>query len=85
MKMLEKYVDVENSIFSDRYKRSLDGSGKKVPFNEEADAVASVVHKIILTDKPSPRYYITKATYILGYFKRMLSSSWLDRILLRVG
>ena len=85
MKMLEKYVDVENSIFSDRYKKSLDGSGKKVPFNEEADAVASVVHKIILTDKPNPRYYITKATYILGYFKRILSSSWLDRVLLRVG
>jgi len=85
MKMLEKYVDVENSIFSDRYKRSLDGNGKKVPFNEEADAVARVVHKIILADKPSPRYYITKATYILGYFKRILGSSWLDRVLLRVG
>ncbi len=85
MKMLEKNVDIENSIFKDKYKSSLAGTGKRVPFNEEADAVASVVHKIILTDKPNPRYYITKATYILGYLKRLLSSAWLDRALLKAG
>ena len=31
------------------YEKNIKGTGKKVPFNEEADAVASVVHKIILT------------------------------------
>jgi len=85
MRALERYVDIENSVFRDMYRSSLAGTSKSVPFNQEADAVASEVHKIMLTDKPNPRYYITKATYLLGYFKRVLSSSLLDRLLLKVG
>lgn len=84
MIVLEKYVDIDRSVFRDKYRESLAGTGKSVPFNENADAVASIVHRIILIDKPNPRYYITKATYILGYLKRILNSSMLDKILLRV-
>lgn len=82
---LKDNVDIENSIYKDRYKRSLEGKNKRVPFNEESISVAKVVHKIILTQKPKPRYYITKATYLLGILKRMLSSSTLDKILLKIG
>jgi len=85
MRVLEKYVDIEHSVFRDRYMSSLAGTGKSVPFNQEADAVARVVHRIVLTKKPNPRYYITSATYLLGYLKRLLISSMLDRLLLRVG
>jgi short-subunit dehydrogenase len=85
VKMLEKYVKIENSIFEDIYRASIEGTSKKVPFNEEAEAVARVVHNIILAKKPQPRYYITKATYLLGYSKRILSSTWLDRLLLKIG
>lgn len=82
---LEKHIDIENSVFKKHYQKSLKGNSKKVPFNEEADSVAAVIHKIILTDSPKPRYYITKATYILGYLKRILSTSILDKILLKLG
>ena len=85
MEKLKENVDIENSVFKNYYKKSLEGTHKKVPFNEDADAVASIVHKIILIDKPKPRYYITKATYLLGYIKRVLSTSILDKILLRIG
>ncbi len=85
VKMLQKNVEINNSIFADKYKASIEGRAKKVPFNESADAVASVVHRIILDDKPKPRYYITWATYILGYAKRVLSTSMLDRLLLKIG
>ncbi len=85
MKKLQENVDIEHSRFTKRYQKSLKGNHKPVPFNEEATAVASVVHKIILSPKPKPRYYITKATYLLGFFKRVLSSSMLDRLLLRLG
>ncbi len=85
IKMLEKYVDTEHSFFTKRYRTSIEGTSKKVPFNEEPEAVASVVHKIILAPKPNPRYYITKATYLLGYAKRILSTSWLDTLLLKMG
>ncbi len=81
---LKRNVDIENSIFSKKYKESIKGTQKSVPFNEEADSVAKVVHKIIMTKKPKPRYYITKATYILGYLKRVLSSSFLDKILFKI-
>ncbi|MBD3790287.1 MAG: SDR family NAD(P)-dependent oxidoreductase [Campylobacterales bacterium] len=82
---LKENVDVEHSVFADRYKKSLEGSAKRVPFNESAVSVAKVVHHIILTEKPKPRYYITKATYLLGYAKKVLSSSLLDKILIKVG
>jgi len=83
IKTLDK-IDIENSLFRDKYLLSKEGKAKKVPFNLPAQAVASVVHKIILSDKPQPRYYITKATYILGFAKRVLSTSLLDKLLLKV-
>ena len=85
MKKLQKNVDIEHSVFKEQYQISLEGKHKKVPFNEEATSVAEVVHKIILAKKPKPRYYITKATYLLGYFKRMLSSTLLDKLLIKLG
>lgn len=85
VKMLQRHVDIDHSLFRERYLSSIEGRAKKVPFNEEPEAVASVVHRIILADKPQPRYYITKATYLLGYAKRILSTTWLDRVLLRIG
>lgn len=81
VKKLEENVDMEHSVFKDKYHASIKGIGKKVPFKEEAVSVARVVHKIILADKPKPRYYITKATYLLGYLKRILSTGLLDQIL----
>ena len=77
-------VDFSDSYFKEYYTNAISGNSKKVPFSLPASAVASVVHKIILTDKPEPRYYITKATYILGYAKRLLSTRLLDRLLLKV-
>ena len=83
LKTLEK-IDIENSIFKEYYKAAKEGRAKRVPFALEAEAVASVVHKIILISKPSPRYYITKASYLLAFAKRVLPTSLLDKVLLRV-
>lgn len=85
LKKLESNVDIKHSIFTKKYDENLAGKHKKVPFNEEATAVSAVVHSIILADRPKPRYYITKATYLLGYLKRVLSTSVLDRLLLKIG
>jgi len=85
MKKLKENIDIEHSVFKDTYSKNLDGNHKKAPFNKEADAVASIVHKIIVTQKPKPRYYITTATYLLGYLIRILSTSILDKLLLKLG
>ncbi len=77
-------LDINNSIFKQKYIDAKEGRAKKVPFSLPAVEVASIVHKIILTSKPQPRYYITKATYILGFAKRVLSTSLLDKLLLKV-
>ncbi|MEA3491198.1 MAG: SDR family NAD(P)-dependent oxidoreductase [Campylobacterota bacterium] len=84
LKKLEKNIDIEHSRFKRFYLSSLDGSSKKVPFNEGADSVAKVVYDIIVADRPKPRYYITKATYLLGYLKRVLSSTLLDGVLKKI-
>lgn len=85
IKKLQENVDIEHSVFKDKYYTNINGTQKKVPFNEEASAVAMVVYRIIAAKKPKPRYYITKATYLLGYLKRILSTSLLDRILMKLG
>jgi len=85
MKKLQNNVDIKHSVHAKMYEKNLAGKHKKVPFNEEATSVASVVHAIILAKHPKPRYYITKATYFLGYLKRFLSTTLLDKILLKIG
>jgi short-subunit dehydrogenase len=84
MRTLQENIDIENSIFKENYLANLAKEKSKVPFNEEAVSVAKVVHKIILADNPNPRYYITKATYLLGYIKRLVSTSLLDKILFKL-
>jgi len=85
LEKLKENVDIEHSRFKEQYKASLGADKSKVPFNEPAVSVAQVVHKIILADTPKPRYYITKATYLLGYAKHILSTSVLDKILYKIG
>jgi short-subunit dehydrogenase len=85
MEKLKANVDIEHSIFKGKYEKNIHADKSKVPFNEEAVSVAKVVHKIILSDKPNPRYYITKATYLLGYMKRFVSTSVLDKILFKLS
>ena len=85
MKKLKENVDIEHSRFKEKYMQSLAVKKSKVPFNEEAVSVAKVVHTIVMAKRPKPRYYITKATYILGTMKRLLSTSSIDKILSRIG
>ena len=85
LKKLKNNVDTEHSIFTQQYQKSLSADKSKVPFNEEALSVAKIVHKIVLAKKPKPRYYITKATYLLGYLKRIFSTSLLDKVLAKIS
>jgi len=84
MRKLRENVDIENSIFKKEYQKSLSAKKSNVPFNQEPIVVAKVVYKIILSPQPKPRYFITKATYILGFLKRVLPTFLLDKILLKI-
>ena len=88
LKKFNKNVDIENSFFTDIYKKELkarlETTEDKAPFNLPATSVANVILKIMQTKKPKPRYYVTKATYILGFAKRVLSTTLLDKLLNRI-
>jgi len=77
-------IDIQNSRFKESYHQSMNADKSTVPFNLEAIEVAKIVEKIIQSKKVKPRYYITKATYILGFCKRILSTSKLDFILNKI-
>ncbi len=85
MRMLREKIDIEHSVFKARYEKSLKAKKSEVPFNRDADAVAKVVYDIIVAQRPKPRYYITKATWILGIAKRIFSTSMLDKVLLKIS
>ncbi|MDB4257359.1 SDR family NAD(P)-dependent oxidoreductase [Arcobacteraceae bacterium] len=74
-------IDIDNSRFKEAYHKSMIANKSAVPFNLQSIEVSRVVEKIIKSKKVNPRYYITKATYILGFAKRILSTTKLDFIL----
>ena len=74
-------VQTENSAHTKAYEKILAGEHRKVPFNEEAISVAKVVESILNSAKPKPRYYITKATWIMAILKRILPTSVMDSFL----
>lgn len=85
LKKFDENIDIENSFFTDTYKKQLkdrlENEKDDTPFNLPASSVAKVVLKIMESKKPKPRYYVTYATYILGFAKRILSTNLLDKLL----
>jgi short-subunit dehydrogenase len=88
IKKFQANVDQENSAYKKEYDTQLnarlENDKDTTPFNLPASSVASVIQNIMNTDNPKPRYYVTKATHILGFFKRILSTDFLDKILVKI-
>jgi len=53
-------------------------------FELPASAVTAKLVRALDSGVPNPRYYVTTATYIGGYLKRVLSSRMIDRIVSRI-
>jgi len=87
-KKFKKNIDTKNSVFKETYEKEvktrLQSNKNDTLFNLPASCVAKVILKIINSNKPKPRYYVTKATHILGFLKRILPTSFLDYILKKV-
>lgn len=84
----KKNIDIQNSFWKKTYENELkvrlENNDDKGAFTLAPISVAKVILEILEAKKPKPRYYVTKATYILGFAKRILSQSWLDKLLVRV-
>lgn len=88
MLKFKKNIDIKNSVFhkiyEDELKVRLESDKDTTPFNLPATSVANIVLKIMKTKKPKGRYYVTTATYLLGFCKRILPTSLLDKLLNKI-
>lgn len=83
-----QYIDIETSVFTREYKAEVlarkEKKSEKDPFTKEPIEVIKKVLLALEKERPKPRYYVTTATHLLGTFKRLLPTAWLDKVLLRV-
>ncbi len=81
---MQKYIDMDNSVHSERYHAVLDRLNKEgpaVPFTLPPEAVLKKVIHALESRNPRARYYVTFPTYLFGYLKRMLPAKMLDKLL----
>ena len=84
----KRNIDVAGSAHSRIYKRveaRLAADDGDTPFTLPATAVLDKVVHALESRRPRPRYYVTVPTYLFGTLRRLLSSRWLDAVLLHVS
>lgn len=82
----EQWIDWKNSPRADQYrdkllKRLYDNSGKTDFFELPPSAVTAKLIRILDSDNPRPRYYVTTPTYLMGGLRRILPARALDWLL----
>lgn len=85
---MKENIDMESSPHRDLYRKTvarLEKEGPAVPFTLPPEAVLKKVVHALESPRPQARYYVTKPTYIFGFMKRILSTKWLDKLLLKAG
>lgn len=84
----QRNIDIENSAHRQAYlatEKRLTRTAAALPFTLPPEAVLDKVIKALDSRKPSPRYYVTFPTHLLGTLKRVLSTRSLDRLLLQIS
>jgi len=84
----QRNIDKENSAHREIYdamERRLTKEGPAAPFTLPPEAVLKKVIHALESNKPKNRYYVTFPTYLFGTLKRLLSYSWMDKVLLKVS
>ncbi|WP_020559259.1 SDR family NAD(P)-dependent oxidoreductase [Thiofilum flexile] len=88
LKMLRAKVNIEASVFRDQYRGAiarLEKVGSVAPFTLPPEAVLSCVLDALQNPQPKVRYRVTKPTKLFAILKRLLTSRWMDKVLLRVS
>jgi NAD(P)-dependent dehydrogenase (short-subunit alcohol dehydrogenase family) len=87
-RMWKKHIDAENSVHRLRYtamQKRLEKTGPAAPFTLSPEAVLKKVVHALEHPNPKPRYYVTFPTYLLGTLRRLVSTSTLDKLLLKTA
>ncbi len=81
-----EHIDYKKSLFFKEYQNQMleAKSSTTAPFTQRSDVVISNIIHALEAKRAKPRYYNTKATYLLGFLKRILPTAWLDAILVKI-
>ncbi len=85
--MYQKYIDPNLSVHRKTYQAMearLQKPGPAAPFTLPATAVAEKVIHALESGRPKYRYPVTVPTHLFAWLKRILPTSWLDKILVSV-
>ncbi|AEF98589.1 SDR family oxidoreductase [Methylomonas methanica] len=85
--MYQKYIDPTLSVHRKTYQAMearLQKPGPAAPFTLPATAVAEKVIHALESPRPKSRYPVTVPTHLFAWLKRILPTSWLDKILVSV-
>ena len=83
-KFLE-HIDAQNSVFKDAYKIKLKGlqSTEDAPFTLDEKAVYKRLLHALSAKHPKAHYRVTFPTSLFWFLKRILPTSWLDKVMLK--
>lgn len=88
LKAFQKNIDMSASRHKHKYQKTIDrlsSASSSNRFTLSPEAVLQKLNDILSTNKPSPRYYVTKQTYIAGILRRALPVKLLDKIIAKSG
>ncbi|CAH9055365.1 2-dehydro-3-deoxy-D-gluconate 5-dehydrogenase [Pseudoalteromonas holothuriae] len=81
-----KNIDIQSSPHKQDYLaqlKRLEAETAPQPFTLEPEAVYKKLYHALTATQAKPRYYVTFPTYLMGYLKRILSTRWLDKLLIK--
>jgi len=85
--LYQKNIDASTSFHRETYKameNRLQKPGPAAPFTLPATAVAEKVIHALESNHPKTRYAVTLPTHLFAWLKRLLPTTWLDKILVSV-
>ncbi len=88
LQALKDNVDMVNSPHKQRYEETikrLAKEGHTDSFTLSPEAVLERVQWCLEKTNPKPHYYVTKPTYIMGYLKRLLPTTLMDKFILKAA
>lgn len=88
LKALEANIDFNSSRHGFKYAAAthrLSKPGAASKFTLGPEAVYKKLRHALTAANPKPRYYVTFPTYLMGYLKRLLPTSLMDKILGKIS
>lgn len=85
--LYQQHIDTDGSFHQETYQAMearLQKVGPAAPFTLPATAVAKKVILALESKRPKSRYRVTFPTHLFAWLKRLLPTSWLDKLLVSV-